>query len=94
MKKTVYLMLAVSALLLSACSATPNCLKPQPYMDAKTFPPLKSPAGLDVPAPDPNLQIPDVASGPVGTYDEAPTGIDPEDPAARCLTTPPAMTSS
>ncbi|MES1926930.1 hypothetical protein [Salinisphaera sp. T31B1] len=78
---------------LSACSSTPDCMKPQSYMNAKSFPPLKSPAGLDVPPSDPNMQIPDVASGPVGTYDDVPTGVDPKDPAARCLSTPPPMAS-
>lgn len=60
-------------------------------MDAKTFPPLKSPAGLSVPEPDASMQIPSVASGPVGAFDELPENADPDNPAARCLITPPAM---
>ena len=91
MTKAVFLLLAISSLGLAACSSTPTCLKPQPYMQAKTFPPLKSPAGLDVPEPDASMQIPEIASGPVGAFDSAPENRDPEDPAARCLITPPAM---
>lgn len=94
MKKTIYLMCATAFLGLSACSSTPDCLKPQPYMDAKSFPPLKNPAGLNVPGQDPTMQVPNVASGPVGTYDDAPAGVDSDDPAARCLVTPPPMASS
>jgi len=92
---STHLRFAVVALLcavaLAACSTTPDCLEPQPYMDAKAFPPLESPPGLNVPAPDPELQIPDVASGPVGHYDEVPANADAEDPAARCLVAPPPM---
>lgn len=91
MTKAVFLLFAFSVLGLAACSSTPSCLKPQPYMQAKTFPPLKSPAGLAVPEADDSMAIPEVASGPVGTFDSAPEDRDPEDPAARCLITPPAM---
>jgi len=78
---------------LTACSSTPDCMKPQSYMNAKSFPSLTSPAGLDVPGSDPNMQIPQVAAGAVGTYDDVPVGGDAEDPAARCLVTPPPMAS-
>lgn len=91
MTKAVILLLAISALGLAACSSTPSCLKPQPYMQAKTFPPLKSPAGLGVPESDTSMAIPDVASGPVGSFDSVPSDRDEQDPAARCLITPPAM---
>ena len=91
MIKSVWLLFATFLLVLGGCSTTPNCLKPQPYMQAKTFPPLKSPAGLDVPEPDASMQIPEIASGPVGAFDSAPENRNPEDPAARCLITPPAM---
>ena len=80
-----------TVVVLSACSSTPSCLESQPYMNAKAFPPLKSPAGLDVPEPDPSMRVPEVASGPVGTFDDVPADRDAEDPAARCLVTPPAM---
>lgn len=94
MSKAVYIFWVGCVALLSACSSTPDCLEQQSYMDAKAFPPLRSPAGLDVPAPDPSMQVPDVASGPVGAYAQAPNGTDAEDPAARCLVTPPPMARS
>jgi uncharacterized lipoprotein len=62
-------------------------------MDAKRFPPLKSPPGLAVPKPDPNMAIPKVANGPVGHYKQAPPGTNSDNPAARCLTTPPLMST-
>lgn len=83
-----------SGVLLAACSTTPSCLESKGYMDARAFPPLKSPAGLEAPEPDPSMRIPEVASGPVGTFDEVPADRNPEDPAARCLVTPPAMAAS
>jgi uncharacterized lipoprotein len=92
-KKLILPVFASSLLGLAACSTTPACLKTQPYMSAQSFPPLKSPAGLDAPQPDPSMRIPDVAAGPVGYFDEIPADRDAEDPAARCLVTPPAMTS-
>ena len=91
MTKPALLVLAFSMLGLAACSSTPSCLESQPYMNAKAFPPLKSPAGLDVPEPDPSMRVPEVASGPVGAFDDVPADRDAEDPAARCLVTPPAM---
>ncbi|WP_353180690.1 MULTISPECIES: hypothetical protein [unclassified Salinisphaera] len=93
MNKLLFPVLASGLLGLAACSTTPACLKTQSYMNAQSFPPLKSPAGLDVPQPDPSMRIPDVATGPVGHFDDVPAGRDAEDPAARCLVTPPAMNS-
>lgn len=91
MRKFVYLTLAVATFLVSACSTTPDCLKHHAYMDAKTFPKLKSPPGLQVPKPDQDMQIPGIASGPVGHYKKAPATASPDNAAGRCLTTPPAM---
>ena len=93
MTKSAFFVLALSTLGLAACSSTPSCLESQPYMQAKSFPPLQSPAGLEVPEPDPSMRIPEIASGPVGTFEETPADRDAEDPAARCLVTPPAMAS-
>lgn len=92
MKKIAFLGLAgcVMPLLLGGCSTT-NCLEPQPYMNAQQFPPLDSPPGLDVPEPDSSMAIPRVASGPIGAYDTAPPGTNPESDFARCLITPPPM---
>ena len=56
------------AAVLTACSSTPDCMKPQSYMNAKSFPSLKNPAGLDVPASDPNMQIPQVACAVCKAY--------------------------
>ena len=83
--------IAVAAAIVSGCSTTPDCLDHQAYMDAQSFPPLKSPPGLEVPEPDSAMTIPEVGDGPVGTYAETPRGADTDDPAARCLTAPPAM---
>lgn len=91
MTKSVLLLFAALPLVIAGCSSTPNCLEPQPYMQAKAFPPLKSPAGLNVPKPDASMQIPSVVSGPIGSFDSLPDNRDPENPAARCLVTPPAM---
>ena len=93
MKKLLLPVFATGLLGLAACSTTPACLKTQPYMSAQSFPPLTSPPGLDAPRPDPSMRVPDVSDGPVGYFDEVPADRDAEDPAARCLVTPPAMTS-
>ncbi len=92
MRKTVSPVLVglVPLLLLAGCSTTPDCLEPQPYMNAQQFPPLESPPGLDVPEPDPSMAIPDVAGGPVGAY-EAPADADAENTVVRCLVSPPPM---
>ena len=92
-KKLLLPVFATGLLGLAACSSTPACLKTQPYMSAQSFPPLTSPPGLNAPRPDPSMRIPDVAAGPVGYFDEVPADRDAEDPAARCLSTPPAMSS-
>ena len=93
MKATFLFMLGIVATGLTACAGTPDCLENQAYMDAKSFPPLESPPGLDVPEPDSAMQIPEVERGPVGKYDEAPAHSVSSDPRARCLTSPPAMSS-
>lgn len=78
---------------LAACSGTPNCLEKQSYENATAFPPLKAPPGLSAPKPDPDMQIPQVSSGPVRTYPAAPPGTDSTNPRSRCLTTPPPVPS-
>ncbi|MDA3921143.1 MAG: hypothetical protein PF501_10745 [Salinisphaera sp.] len=94
MNKVLYLAIVAAVATLSACSSTPNCLKDQPYMQAKQFPPLKSPPGLQVPKPDADNQIPSVANGPVGAYAQAPKGTDSNNEYNRCLTTPPPIATS
>jgi len=92
--KTLYIPFAAVLVGLSACSSTPSCLKSQPYTDAQQFPGLKSPPGLDVPAPDPDMQIPNVSDGPIAAYATAPAGTDPEIENSRCLTTPPPISDN
>lgn len=82
------------AALLGGCAGGPNCLKTQRYENAKAFPTLKDSAGLNVPKPDPDMQIPSVSSGPVARYSAAPQGTDADNPRARCLTTPPPINTS
>lgn len=80
----------VALIVLAGCSSISDCLEPQPYMQAKQMPPLASPPGLDVPPPDPDMQIPDVGSGPIGDY-EQPIKGRPDSVLAHCLIAPPAM---
>lgn len=75
---------------LSGCSSMSNCLEPQPYMQAEQMPPLENPPGLDVPAPDPDQQIPAVAEGPVGSFEQPIEGRR-ESALAHCLIAPPPM---
>ncbi len=84
---TLTLLLPVFA----ACTG-PACLNEQPYHSAEEFPPLRVPAGMQAPEPDPNLAIPEVAgNGPVGAFppDEG-EAADVED-TRRCLVSPPRM---
>lgn len=85
--KSGSIVLLALLLLLGACSKPP-CLHDQPYQRAQEFPPLRAPAGLNVPSPDPNMAIPEVDDGPVG-------GVrDPDAPnrfGVSCLDTPPRL---
>ena len=82
------------AAFLSGCAGAPDCLKTQRYENAQVFPKLKDSAGLSVPKPDPDMQIPNITSGPVARYSVAPQGTDADNPRARCLTTPPPINTS
>lgn len=81
-----------AAMLLSACSSMSECLEPQPYMQAQQLPPLSNPPGLDVPRPDADMAIPDVARGPVGQYDNPPGAATSA--FAHCLVAPPPMSQA
>ncbi|MGN8160244.1 hypothetical protein ACS8YF_16400 [Salinisphaera sp. SWV1] len=82
------------AAVLGGCAGSPNCLTTQRYENAKVFPKLKSPAGLKIPKPDPDMKIPSVPNGPVAAYSTAPQGTDASNPQSRCLTTPPPLGTS
>lgn len=94
-RKTVRLVLLclVAPVILAACSTTYDCHGVQSYMYAEQFPPLKSPPGLDVPRPDPSMDIPDVQDGPIGSYENPPRGTKGDD-FAYCLVSPPLMPKS
>lgn len=53
-----FLIIAALAALAAGCAGMPECDLPQPYNSAKPYPALKAPAGLDVPAPSPDYQVP------------------------------------
>lgn len=93
MKKALFIVMTSAVLGLSACSSTPDCLGKQSYTSAQQFPELKSPPGLEVPAPDPDMAIPSVSNGPIAAYATAPEGTDPKLEGSRCLTTPPPLSS-
>ncbi|MGB7755403.1 MAG: hypothetical protein WBL23_05015 [Salinisphaera sp.] len=84
----------VLAAILGGCAGSPDCLKTQRYQNASVFPKLKSPAGLQIPKPDPDMQIPDVSNGPIAAYSTAPQGTEADNPQSRCLTTPPPLQAS
>lgn len=86
-------LVAVLAVALAGCATDTSCVKNTKYVDAKSFPMLKSPPGLQAPKPDSDMKIPDITNGPVTTYDTAPKGVDSDNPMARCLTTPPPLGS-
>ena len=86
--------LAMVGLTVTACSSTPNCLERQAYTDAVAFPKLQAPAGLEVPASDDQMTIPEVRNGPVAAFNEAPAGTEPDNDQSRCLTTPPVLQTS
>lgn len=77
--------------LFAACTG-PACLNDQPYHTAKEFPPLRVPAGMQAPEPDPNLAIPEVAeNGPVGAFPPAEGEEEAVEDTRRCLVSPPRM---
>jgi uncharacterized lipoprotein len=80
---TGMLWLVPLALLLSACHALRNssCNAPQVYMQAKSVPPLKIPAGLDAPETTNALRIP-------ALNEPAPPSHRAKDP---CLDAPPSF---
>ena len=77
-------LLCIAAFALAGC-AGPSCLQDKPYRSAGQFPILEAPAGLTVPEPNPNMQIPQVESGPVGFY---PDSKDFKPERMRCLAMP------
>lgn len=96
MKQTVRLVLLclTMPLMLTACTTTYDCEGVRAYMYAEQFPALKNPPGLNVPPPDPSMDIPDVAGGPVRRYDNAPDDARLPDGVRRnelagCLIAPP-----
>src|SRR5699024_7602005 len=93
-KRTVCLLMFSLLLptLLAACSPTYKCDKARDYMYAEEFPPLKSPPGLEVPAPDPSMRIRDVAGGPVHYY-RKPSEEPGEYNFSDCLVSPPSPAS-
>lgn len=77
-------LIVLATLTLAGC-AGPPCLQDQPYRSAELYPGLDAPPGLNVPKPDPKMRVPDVASGPVGTYPGT-KGMTPA--RMRCLAMP------
>jgi hypothetical protein len=73
-------------LMLAACSTEPACLREQPYQNAEAFPPLRAPAGMTVPEPDPNLEVAEVEDGPVAAFP-----AEEGDGSRRCLSMPPPL---
>lgn len=90
MKRYLVIALPLVALLVFGCSG-PACLQQQPYMRAQAFPPLRAAADLHVPKPNPTMQIPRVASGPVGAVKDA--AADNKF-GKRCLAMPPHLSIS
>lgn len=84
-------MILLTALLaLSGCANNP-CEPGEPYRQAQTVPSLKAPSGLQVPAPDPSMQIPDVAPG-LPEFDTAKNAKESADgDTRRCLAIPPPL---
>lgn len=96
MKRTVRLMLLCLGLplVLTACTTTYDCKGVRAYMYAQQFPALKNPPGLNVPPPDPSMDIPHVSAGPVRKYANAPEDAMLPDGLRRnelagCLVAPP-----
>jgi|GEM_PF-1601677 len=71
------------ALLLASCSTGPNCGNYHPYQNYVAGGPIKSPAGVTVPTPDPAYKIP--ASGTAAAPATAASAANP------CLVTPPSV---
>jgi uncharacterized lipoprotein len=83
MKNVVALLCAGVFLLLGGCKAMRGggaCNKPQPYMGAKSVPPLKIPQGLDAPDTASALKLP--------TLNEPVAPRSKKDP---CLDEPPSF---
>ncbi|GEM_PF-6885996 len=87
-------LLGIVLLLLAGCGGPPACMQPQPYMKAKSYPKIKIPPGLKQVASNDAMTIPKVPKGPIGQYKKAPANTAPDNPAARCLTTPPPLPKS
>ncbi len=83
-----WILLLVAVLAVSACASDP-CTSAHSYLQARTVPPLKAPAGLETPAADPSMQIPAVPAGtPDFVYavtDDAGKNVQ------RCLAVPPPL---
>ena len=71
---------ALLAMALAGCSSL-GCGDPHPYMNSPSRPPLKAPAGLSIPTPDPAYAINGITPAP-GKSSE-------RDSAGVCLINPP-----
>ncbi len=67
------------ALLLAACGGTPECLKPQPYQQARLGQPIEVPDGLDPLDPSREMSIPQASPR------------SPRSASSRCLEYPPTF---
>jgi uncharacterized lipoprotein len=74
------------ALLLASCSTGPNCGNFHPYKNNVARGPIKAPAGVTVPLPDPAYKIP--TAGTVAAPAVATAAANP------CLVTPPSVLTS
>lgn len=73
------LLMTVSVVLLLGGCSQKYCEQEQSYHEAREYPPLSAPAGLQLPDQDPNMQIPRAGG-------DANTAISP---SRRCLEIPP-----
>jgi uncharacterized lipoprotein len=81
----VSLVLSAAAMALASCSSTPSCGNSHPYTTGYTTGvPLKAPAGVTLPTPDPAYLVPAAGTAPV----PAPVAGTA---AAPCLVAPPSV---
>lgn len=86
MMKLLGIALVLAAGVMTGCSSL-SCGDPHPYLNSGVTPPLKAPAGLSVPPPDPAYAIAGVTAGSAGKRTDL-------NAAGACLISPPQVVPS
>jgi uncharacterized lipoprotein len=88
------LALIAAVAVLSGCSSTSYCAKPQPYENALSIPPIVVPEGMTLPAPSTALKVPETKAQSLTYGFYAPDPANKNKKRIYCLDQPPPIPPS